>query len=297
MNAGPPIAEVFRSLGVLCERPEGAHQEIATHLELAAWPRPGEAGGLFSVDLLPYAAIYLGPEGMLGGEAASRIAGFWRALGFEVPAEPDHLAALLGLYAALIEAEQDEPDRARALLRRQARETLLWEHLLTWVPAYAAAVAAAGRGHHADWAALLTETLLSEAAVLDAPRLPSAHLASVPGLPEPEDGVAEYVRAVLTPARSGIVLTRADLLRCARYVGLGVRIGERAFVLRHLLQADALGVLGYIEAQADEWARRHALLAEAVEVPARHWSTRARATSTAARRRIDGLQEVLADVR
>jgi len=297
VSAGPPRVEVFRALGVLCEAPDEAHRGVAAGLELAGWPAAGGHRGLFTVDLLPYAAIYLGPEGMLGGEAASRIGGLWHALGHEVPAEPDHLAALLGLYARLIEAEDGERDPARRLLRRRARATLLWEHLLTWVPVYAAAVAAAGAPHHADWAALLTETLLMEAAEVDPPTATPAHLASVPELPEPDDGVEAFVRAVLTPVRSGIVLTRGDLVRCARHLGLGVRIGERAFVLHRLLEADAVGVLDLLASEADAWAQRHALLTEAADVPARHWLTRAQATAHAARSRRRSLEEVLADVR
>ena len=39
----------------------------------------------------------------MGGLARERIAGFWNAVGLTPPPEPDHLAALLGLYASLTE--------------------------------------------------------------------------------------------------------------------------------------------------------------------------------------------------
>ncbi len=300
--------EVFRALGALCEPPDAAHRAVASGLDLDGWPQPESDSGLFTTLLPPYAAIYLGPEGMLGGEAAARIAGFWHALGYEVPAEPDHLAALLGLYAALVQAEQDQQERAetaedlaRVLLHRQARTALLTEHLVTWVPAYAAAVAAVGEVHHVDWAALLTEVLLGEAAELDHEPSPSAHLRTVPGLPDldsaDQDGVDILVRALLTPARSGIVLTRTDLLRCARTLGLGMRIGERAFVLHRLLEADAVGVLGFVETEARTWAERHRQLVELLGDAARHWLDRAESTAEAARHRSSRLQEVLADVR
>ena len=128
--------ELFRALGALCEPPAPAHRRLADALQL-----DGEAAGddyaeLFLFQLYPYASVYLGAEGKLGGEARDRVAGFWRALGLVPPAEPDHLAALLGLYATLAEAEQDEQDAARRLLRRRARHALLHEHLLSWCGPY-----------------------------------------------------------------------------------------------------------------------------------------------------------------
>ena len=61
----------------------------------------------------PYASVYLGPDGALGGEGADRAAGFWRASGLTPPAEPDHLTALLALYASLGEAAARRRPRPR----------------------------------------------------------------------------------------------------------------------------------------------------------------------------------------
>ena len=65
--------------------------------------------------------VYLGAEGMLGGAARDRVAGFWRALGLVPPAEPDHLAALLGLAAALADASATSASPRRAAARRGTR--------------------------------------------------------------------------------------------------------------------------------------------------------------------------------
>src|SRR6266540_388471 len=108
----------------------------------------------------------------------------FRALGVlcELP-EAAHVAALLGLYATLGEAEDGERDPARQALWRQARRALLWEHLLTWAVAYARAVASAAPPFHAAWAELLQRTLLAEAADLEPPASPPLHLRDIPGLP------------------------------------------------------------------------------------------------------------------
>ncbi|MGH9940996.1 MAG: hypothetical protein ACRD9R_01395, partial [Pyrinomonadaceae bacterium] len=75
--------ELFRALAVLAESPESAEAaRVAEVLELEpSAPTAGEYGESFILQLPPYASIYLGAEGMIGGEARDRIAGFWRALG------------------------------------------------------------------------------------------------------------------------------------------------------------------------------------------------------------------------
>src|SRR6266516_462887 len=152
-----------------------------------------------------------------------------RALGVLCdPPEPDHLAALLGLYATLGEAERDERDRARQALWRQAHRALLWEHLLTWAVTYAQAVAASAPPFHAAWAELLELTLVTEAADLEPPATPPLHLRGSPGLPEPSEGADALIGVLLAPARSGLILTRWDLARGAAGLGLGLRMGERA---------------------------------------------------------------------
>lgn len=102
-DAPPAPIHALRGLAVLAEPPTDEHGPIAEALGLPAAPTPAEYSDLFLFQLYPYASVYLGPEGMLGGIARDRIAGFWRAVGLTPPAEPDHLAALLGLYVSLIE--------------------------------------------------------------------------------------------------------------------------------------------------------------------------------------------------
>ncbi len=153
----PAAAEIFRALGALCEPPEPAHARLAAALGLPPPPDAAAFTEVFVFQLVPYAAPYLSPDGMLGGEAGDRVAGFWRALQLRPPAEPDHLAALLGLYAALGERENTQPGPAGPW--RQARRALLWEHLLTWVPIYTDAMGLATRagGRAFTLAALLEQ--------------------------------------------------------------------------------------------------------------------------------------------
>ncbi|HSD76728.1 MAG TPA: molecular chaperone TorD family protein, partial [Solirubrobacteraceae bacterium] len=98
--------ELLRALGALCEPPAPGHARLAAELGLPAAPDAAAFTGVLVLQLPPYASPYAGAEGLLGGGARERIAGFWRAVGLVPPAEPDHLAALLGLYAALADDER-----------------------------------------------------------------------------------------------------------------------------------------------------------------------------------------------
>ncbi len=278
-------AEVLRALAVLCESPHATHARVAEALDLGTAPTATDHTQAFVLGAVPYASVYLGPEGMLGGEAADRVAGFWRALGYTPPTEPDHLAALLGLLATLTEGEAAEPDPARAALLGRARSVLLWEHLLTWVPAFARAVAGTGSAFYAAWAGLLLDVLLAEAADLPGPdELPVA-LRTAPGLPDSVDGPRELAAALLAPVRTGIVITRSDLARGARAEGLGLRIGERAFTLAAMLEQDPTTTLGWIAGLADAWADEHLTDVGSLGPVAAFWADRATRTADTCRAR------------
>jgi TorA maturation chaperone TorD len=289
-------SEVLLALAVLCETPHPAHARVGAALELGALPDAAEYTHVFGLSVVPYAAVYLGPEGMLGGEAADRVAGFWRAVGHVPPAEPDHLAALLGLYAGLADAEAAEADPARVVLRRRARSVLLWEHLLSWVPGYAQAVAGAGSAFYADWAALLIEALVAETSTVPPPDTLSQHLREAPGLPDEIESARALAQALLTPVRSGFVLTRRDLARAAREQDLGLRVGERAFVLASMLEQDAAATLDWLAIEADRWAERHRHDLTILGPVAAFWADRAETTAAACRARQTALLEVLAHV-
>jgi hypothetical protein len=236
---------------------------------------------VFVLALPPYAAIHLGPEGKLGGVGADRVAGFWRALGLEVPAEPDHLATLLGLYANLGQAE---PEASRAQSRQavaRARAALLFEHLWSWLPGYLRAVTEEDIPSLSRWSELLRRVLRSEVQATGVPhRLPLA-LREAPGAVEATVSLGELTDAVLAPARSGLVLTHHALRAIAREQGLGYRAGERRFALRSLLEQDARATLAGLGAVARRWTDWHAEEAGVEARTARWWRERAEATAAA----------------
>ncbi len=259
-------ADLFRALGVLCEAPGAQSAGVARALGFHTVPAPADFTELFMMQLPPYASIYVGPEGKMGGEARDRVAGFWRALGLAPPAEPDHLAALLGLYASLrLEGPHDEQ-------REHARMALLWEHLASWLPRYLVRAGEVAPQPYEPWIALLAEALQHEMHGMTLPALP-LHLRESPPLTSHGD-LDAVIEQLLTPVVSGIILTRADLDRAAAELALGVRRGERRFVLRALL--------AQAPAQVLEWLAQEAMRQRETNddhTISHYWASRAEETS------------------
>jgi TorA maturation chaperone TorD len=296
--------ELLRALGAVADNPEDARTASAA-LGLPS-PGPAEHTEVFVLNCPPSASVYLGPAGSLGGEGADRVAGFWRAIGLTPPAEPDHLAALLGLYACLGEAADGTRRAATTDALTRARAALLWEHLWPWLPGYLDAVSDLATPALPAWASLTGQVLAAELAALPAGgRLPPAkgRLPSAGGRPSLADGrpssardrlplalraappaltvgcqLSDLLAAVVAPARSGIILTRGRLAQGADRAGVGHRIGERRFTLRAMIEQDASATLGWLGREAQRWSGRHARRAGG-DVASQWWSRRASQTA------------------
>ncbi len=249
-------------------------------LELGAAPTASEYTELFVLQLYPYASVYVGAEGMLGGEARDRIAGFWRALGESPPAEPDHLAVMLAQLASLVEGEAAEHDTTRRQAISRARTAFFWEHLLCWLPPYLTKVASHAPPTYQAWARLVQDVLAVETQRLDViPGLP-LHLREAPPSPTPRDADREaFLASLLVPVRSGMILTRADLSRAARTTGLALRAGERRFALNALLDQDPEATWAWLESEANDWTRKHMRSAYQPNVLSEFWAARATVTA------------------
>lgn len=304
MRRTAPV-EVLRGLAVLAEPPSPEHRRLAEALGLSEAATPAHYADVFLFQVYPYASVHLGPEGMMGGEAGARVAGFWRALGYEPPAEPDHLAALVGLYASLC-AREAELEGAQARLTRRSRFALLHEHLAPWVFPFLQRVRDLTDGPLGQWAALLEGVLRVEVEAMREDHetgggegAPSAdtggpdgvdetaawdglptHLRDAPPLPDPrEEGAAAFVPGLLAPVRAGFVITRADLARMALRLDLGLRAGERRYALEHLLAQDAPRILAALADEADAQAHLHDERSDWLGAMARFGAERARRTA------------------
>jgi TorA maturation chaperone TorD len=272
--------ELFRALAALAEAPAKELAPVAGALLIGPLPDAHAYTELFIFQLYPYASVYLGAEGMIGGDARGLIAGFWRALGQSPPAEPDHLALMLALYARLRELEDQESEPLRKEGWHHARVTFLWEHLLSWLPVYLSKLETIAPPFYRKWGEVLTNALMTEAASAGAPlRLP-LHLRESKELVDPRAGgaVEEFLQSLLSPVRSGMILVRSDLSHAARKLDLGLRLGERAFILKALFGQDPRGMLDWLAGEAQVWTTWHRLRREPLGKVAAFWEARAAAT-------------------
>jgi TorA maturation chaperone TorD len=273
--------ELFRALGSLVETPTRETASVAALLDLGPVPDPAEYSDLFLFQLYPFASVYLGRQGQLGGEARDRVAGFWRALDEAPPAEPDHLATLLGLYARLTELERTATGSGSRSVWRRTRHACLWEHLASWVPVFLTKLREIAPPFYDGWGELLEVALAQEIAEIGPlDRLPLA-LRVAPPMPDPRASSesSEFLAALLSPVRSGLVLTRSDLARAGRELGLGLRVGERRFILRAMLGQDPVITLGWLTDEAAAWVDRHDRAAAVVPEVAEFWIHRAKTTA------------------
>lgn len=280
--------ELFRALATFAEPTLKESARVAEALGLGELPAESEYAETFIFQLYPYASVYLGAEGMMGGEARDLIAGFWRALHLTPPAEPDHLSVMLALYAELAEREAKERDLSSSERWRHARRAFLWEHLLSWLPVYLQKLDSLATPFYRRWGETLRDALAEEIEAVGMPQQLPLHLRATPGLVDPrEHETEEFLQSLLAPARSGMILVRADLGRAARKLDLGVRMGERKFILKSLFNQNPQAVLGWLLEETARWLERHRQNQEAFGVIASAWL----AKTEAAARLLEELQQ------
>lgn len=267
------MSEVLRALATLLDPPSPAHARVAAALELPALPDAADYTDVLAFQAYPYASVYLGADGMLGGDARDRVAGFWRTLGAEPAHEPDHVGALLAGLSQLADAEREAGSPRQAAAARRARGVLLSEHVASFLPAFVTTVRRIGHPFYAAWASLAEAAVLAESEALGETSPRTASLPVFSPVPESTD---ELLALLLAPARVGFTLVRDDLWRAGDELELSCRAGERRFVLRALLAQDAGGVLGWLAQEADRQADAYAASPLAT---ARGWTRRARASA------------------
>lgn len=270
--------ELIRALGELAEVPGSEQVRNARLLELAGEPNRAEYTDLFVVQLYPYASVYLSADGQVGGQVQEHISGFWRVLRQPIPRDPDHIATLLSTYAQVVDRSKNAPEAYVQELTKQMRHAFLWEHLVSWMLPFVARVIELGSPVYRSWGMLLLDALEAEATHVGAPTALPLHLRGAPPLPR-DSGLDALIEGIFSPVRSGVILTRADLARCARDLGLKTRVADRRHTLKTLLSQDVTRVAGWLANESRRQADLMTGKAPAFRLIADHWEQRALGTA------------------
>ena len=221
---------------------------------------------LFGFNVFPYQSIFLDPAGLLGGAETERVIYFFQQVGFagETAAESaDHIGHELGLLAFLCGAEEDaREDDLPAVAERMAalQKDFLDRHLLRWLPPLALAIRQQGQAFYTALAELTIAAVAEHWTDVGQEAAPDFTLpAGTDLLDDERTGLREITAFLLTPAYSGIYLSRDDIGRLAQDQKLPRGFGARQDMLLNLMRSavsyEALeSLLSSLQALAGEWA-------------------------------------------
>lgn len=282
------VAELY-ARGLTVESYAAWRQVPAVAARLPATFDPDAAGAAWvrvcHTELQPYASVFLGTEGLLGGEPADAARALRRRVGLADPheLEPDHLAETLRVLAWLAGAEADARRDGVDPAPLVALQVEALDALLAWLPALVVAVEGLELAG-ADALYPTTLDLVLELCAIWRGTLGEFARVRLPEPPEvwadPATGLAALARFLVVPAWAGGGWSGALLHRVGRELDLPAGFGRRADVLEGLLRSAAQygevpALTASLRREVERWITRYAALPEPVGGP---WLDRARDT-------------------
>jgi TorA maturation chaperone TorD len=271
--------------------PEGT--EESELLELAA----AEHMRLFGFQLFPFQSLFLGDTRQVGGTETNRLFALYERSGFapDTSSEsPDHVGFLLQFFSFLCEQERRAGDDAETAAHWQRLQLeCLDEHALCWMPGLLHGVQLNGNPLYRDLAELALALLVThrKRLFLALPREQqeaSFVLQDAPDiLSSSKTGMRDIAGYLLTPAWSGLTLSRDEIKHVShtRHVpsGFGQRLTMLTNVLRSAVEYDELPeVTTLLKERCREWEAFYTGL-ERFELPtltavSHQWRERVRLT-------------------
>ncbi len=273
---------------------------------------------LFGFNVFPYQSMFLDIDGNLGGEQSERVLNFYRQAGFDLTPNspssgyaagesPDHIGLELAFLSFLSGAEADaiqDGEELHVHRIQSLQRDFFDQHLLPWLPVLVQAVGQQGLPFYSELSRLTLELACEHRAALGegvAVRQAAFALPHPPALLENEKTSLKDIAAyLLTPAYSGIYLSRDDIARLGRSHKLPRGFGGRTQMLSNLLHSavdyDHLPVLiSDLHAVLDIWQAAYQSFAEkepAWRPSAQAWMERLQATRTILERVASGASQV-----
>jgi len=148
------------------------------------------------------------------------------------------------------------------------------------MPAFIQRVEEVGGPFYGPWSTLLWAALQAEVAELGTLEVTPRHLVGVDEASDPRSTSADaFLDSLLTPVRSGLIILRGDLTQAGAHLGLGLRSGERRFVLKGLLGQSPHEVLSWLATEARRQSVGLSARLEGLGPICDHWAGRSAATA------------------
>lgn len=230
-----PFVEAIPMLAAARLDPFDSEREAADHQHL------------FGFNVFAHESIFLDQHSMLSGPVTEAVVATYQQAGFlptlrDVPA--DHVGHELGLLAFLCGAEADaweDDETGQAQRMRTMQRSFLDDHLLRWLPALAQGIRQQQEPFYAALVELTLDLVVEHRNSLGEEPLagPAAFLLppSPPLLGQEEVRPRQLAAFLLTPAYSGLYLSRDDIARLGQRFSLPRGFGERRQMLTNLLKS------------------------------------------------------------
>lgn len=216
----------------------------------AAAPHPFDANkaaaahhALFHFNLFPYESIFLGSNGLVGGEITQKVTLHYARAGFAAgsnDASPDHISVELAYFAFLTGVEADaaaSEDGITAVHYQHLQKQFLPAHLLRWLPPLVQAISAQSFPFFHTLAKLTLDVVADHWLALGQEQTVEWRLPDLPDLlNDKKTGLKQIAHFLATPGYSGIYLNRDDVGRLARQQQIPHGFGGRTQMLSNWLK-------------------------------------------------------------
>ncbi len=243
----------------------------------------------FGLNVLPFASVFLEPDGQLGGWVSNQVIHAYRTNGFDgVQSEPDHIGLELSFLAHLtmketLALEMGHKDAAAHIHHEQRH--FLDGHLLGWLPALVNSI----RQENIDFFATVADVALDLVVDHRTDLGPSKGITFTPPLlsqdllANPKTGLREVAHYLAHHARSGVYLSRQTIQQLGRVHRLPGGFGNRALMLTNVLRAAVRyqaipAFMAQLQALIDFWQTTYEALSKqqipGMASPVAHWQSR-----------------------
>jgi TorA maturation chaperone TorD len=189
------------------------------------------------MNVYPNAAMYLDPGGMLGGQVNDQVLNYYKkspTFYYSESEGADHIGNELAFIVHLLQDTTEEADSQSLTL-----SSFLHQHLAWWLPVFVRALEMQGDPFFTAVAQDLFKKVIALSqldSISSTFIVPETLIKTVNPLEDPETRLKDIARFLLTPAQSGMLLTRDRIAAFGRSFRLPRGFGDRLQIMHNLIR-------------------------------------------------------------